>query len=84
MIVKSCCFLGMLLGVVGFVVGDEMQDGQPVEKPGNIELTTEQVVVFKDGVAKTDENGFAHTYEVPDAAVLGSFWAIPEAGKIKS
>ena len=92
MIVKSCCFLGMLLGVVGFVVGDEMQDGQPVEKPGNIELTTEQVVVFKDGyclvvkdgVAKTDENGFTHTYEVPDAAVLGSFWAIPETGKIKS
>ena len=92
MIVKSCCFLGMLLGVVGFVVGDEMQDGQPVERPGNIELTTEQVVVFKDGyclvvkdgVAKTDENGFAHTYEVPGAAVLGSFWAIPENGEIKS
>ena len=92
MIVKSCCFLGMLLGVVGFVVGDEMQDGQPVERPGNIELTTEQVVVFKDGyclvvkdgVAKTDENGFAHTYEVPDAAVLGSFWAVPETGEIKS
>ena len=92
MIVKSFCFLGMVLGVVGFVGGDEPQDSKPVKKPGNIELTTEQVVIFKDGyclvvkdgVAKTDENGFAHTYEVPDAAVLGSFWAIPEAGKIKS
>ena len=92
MIVKSFCFLAVLFGVVGFVVGDELQDSQPVEKPGNIELTIEQVVIFKDGyclvvkdgMAKTDENGFAHTYEVPDAAVLGSFWAIPESGEIKS
>ena len=92
MIVKSFCFLAVLFGVVGFVVGDELQDSQPVEKPGNIELTTEHVVIFKDGyclvvkdgVAKTDENGFAHTYEVPDAAVLGSFWAVPESGEIKS
>ena len=71
-------------------------DDDPVDNKqdaaGQMELTTEQVVVFKDGyclvvkdgVAKTDENGLAHTYEVPDAAVLGSFWAIPEAGEIKS
>ena len=71
-------------------------DDDPVENnqdvAGQMELTTEQVVVFKDGyclvvkdgVAKTDENGLAHTYEVPDAAVLGSFWAIPESGKLKS
>ena len=92
MIVESFCFLAVLFGMVGFVVGDELQDSQPVEKPGNIELTTEHVVIFKDGyclvvkdgVAKTDENGFAHTYEVPDAAVLGSFWAVPESGEIKS
>ena len=62
------------------------------DKAGQLKLTTEQVVVFKDGyclvvkdgVAKTDADGLAHTYEVPDAAVLGSFWAIPEAGEIKS
>ena len=41
-------------------------------------------LVVKDGVGKTDENGFAHTYEVPGAAVLGSFWAIPETGELKS
>ena len=88
----SCCFLGMLLGMAGLFGGDEPVSEKTNQSPGNIELTTEQVVVFKDGyclvvkdgVAKTDENGFAHTYEVPDAAVLGSFWAIPEAGKIKS
>jgi len=92
MLSGSYCFLGMLLGLAGLFWGDEVVDKKVNEKPGNIELTTEQVVVFKDGyclvvkdgVAKTDENGFAHTYEVPNAAVLGSFWAIPEAGEIKS
>ena len=71
MIAESFCFLAVLFGMVGFVVGDELQDSQPVEKPGNIELTTEHVVIFKDGyclvvkdgMAKTDENGFAHTYD---------------------
>ena len=71
---------------------DEKPAEEKPTKPGQMELTTEQVVVFKDGyclivkdgVAKTDENGVAHTYEVPDAAVLGSFWAIPEAGEIKT
>jgi hypothetical protein len=59
---------------------------------GALELETKQVIVFKDGyclvvkegTATTDANGFAHTFEVPDAAVLGSFWAIPENGSIKS
>ena len=82
----------MLSGMSGLVGESEPVVKQPVEESGKIELTTEQVVVFKDGyclvvkdgVAKTDENGFAHTYEVPDAAVLGSFWAIPETGEIKS
>ena len=71
---------------------DEKSADNKSDDPNQIELTTEQVVVFKDGyclvvkngVAKTDADGLAHTYEVPDAAVLGSFWAIPEAGEIKS
>ena len=86
------CFVGMLLGVVGLFGGDGPADEKPRTTAGQIELTTEQVVVFKDGyclvvkdgVAKTDADGFAHTYDVPDAAVLGSFWAIPETGRIKS
>src|SRR5262245_34393631 len=55
-------------------------------------LTTERVVVFKDGyclvikrgVATTDADGVAFTDEVPDAAVLGSFWAVPEEGRLVS
>jgi len=78
--------------MAGLFGGDEPVSEKTNQSPGNIELTTEQVVVFKDGyclvvkdgVAKTDGNGFAHTYEVPGAAVLGSFWAIPEVGEIKS
>ena len=57
-----------------------------------LQLKTERVVVFKDGyclvvkegTAKTDDDGFAYTYKVPDAAVLGSFWAIPQDGEIQS
>jgi len=72
-------------------VDEKPTDPKPAEA-GQMELATKQVVVFKDGyclivkdgVAKTDANGVAHTYEVPDAAVLGSFWAIPETGEIKS
>ena len=71
---------------------DEKPADNKSDDSNQIELTTEQVVVFKDGyclvvkngVAKTDADGLAHTFEVPDAAVLGSFWAIPEAGEIKS
>ena len=71
---------------------DEKPADNKSDDPSQMELTTEQVVVFKDGyclvvkdgVAKTDADGLAHTFEVPDAAVLGSFWAIPEAGEIKS
>ncbi|MBN1648105.1 MAG: hypothetical protein JW874_08740 [Spirochaetales bacterium] len=55
-------------------------------------LTTERIVVFKDGYclfakrlsAMTDEKGRIIIDEVPDEAVLGSFWAIPENGKLVS
>lgn len=54
-----------------------------------LELTTERVVVFKDGyalfvkraVGVADERGRVHTGEVPDAAVLGSFWAAISDGR---
>lgn len=46
-------------------------------------LDTEHVVVFKDGYAlfvksargRADANGLVYTDQVPDAAVLGTFWA---------
>ncbi|WP_146598804.1 DUF4139 domain-containing protein [Novipirellula aureliae] len=57
-----------------------------------LDLKTERVVVFKDGYclvvkqgkATTDADGVAYTDDVPDAAVLGSFWAVPEKGTIQS
>jgi hypothetical protein len=57
-----------------------------------LELKTERVIVFKDGytliikrgVATTDKAGEVFTDEVPDAAVLGSFWAVPEEGRLIS
>ncbi len=63
----------------------------PAEDSNRLTLTNERAIVFKDGyfmmvksaVGKTDEQGRVFTEEVPDAAVLGSFWAIPEDGNIR-
>ena len=57
-----------------------------------LELKTERVIIFKDGyclvikrgTATTDAGGIAFTDEVPDAAVLGSFWAVPDEGRLVS
>ncbi len=57
-----------------------------------LKLKSERVIVFKDGyclvvkrgMATTDANGVVFTDDVPDAAILGSFWAVPEKGTIKS
>ena len=57
-----------------------------------VDLQTERVVVFKDGyglivksaTGTTNEDGFLFTEDVPDSAVLGSFWAIADEGSIKS
>jgi hypothetical protein len=54
--------------------------------PGRLSLKTDRVVVFKDGyalivksaVGTPDGEGRVHTDEVPDAAVLGCFWAFSE------
>src|SRR5438093_12577111 len=64
-----------------------------VEKNASeLELKTERVIVFKDGysliikrgVATTDKAGEVFTDDVPDAAVLGSFWAVPDQGRLIS
>jgi len=57
-----------------------------------LKLKTERVIVFKDGYslivkrgsAVTDDKGEIHTDQVPDAAVLGSFWAVPDQGRLIS
>ncbi len=61
-------------------------------EPNELQLKTEKVIIFKDGYflivkkgkAKVAEDGTFFTTEVPDAAVLGTFWAIPTKGKLKS
>ena len=68
---------------------DQVSDNQ--EQNGSLDLKTEKVIVFKDGYAlvikrgkgRTDAKGELHTTEVPDAAVLGTFWAIPDSGRLK-
>lgn len=59
---------------------------EPDASPARLTLTTERVVVFKDGYSlfvkratgTTDSEGVVYMDEVPDAAVLGSFWTTPE------
>jgi hypothetical protein len=67
--------------------------GLAAEKSASeLDLKTERVIVFKDGyslfikhgTATTDKNGEVFTDDVPDAAVLGSFWAVPEEGRLVS
>ncbi len=60
----------------------------PLPNPpaNSLTLATERVVVYKDGYAliiksasaTTDTEGRAFTTQVPDAAVLGTFWAISD------
>lgn len=62
------------------------------ENPHELKLKTERAIIFKDGyaliikrgVAVTDKSGEVYTDEVPDAAVLGSFWAVPDEGRLIS
>lgn len=61
-------------------------------KPNELDLKTERVIIFKDGyclvikrgTATADKSGEVFTDEVPDAAVLGTFWAVPEEGRLVS
>lgn len=64
----------------------------PLAVPGGLALATERVVIFKDGyglfvksaAGVADPEGRVHTEKVPGAAVLGTFWAIPEGRALKS
>ncbi|MFG0253394.1 MAG: hypothetical protein ACF8NJ_11035 [Phycisphaerales bacterium JB038] len=58
---------------------------------GELALATERVVVFKDGYALVvkratgvvNEEGLVYTEQVPDAAVLGTFWATAAEGRVR-
>ncbi len=62
------------------------------ENAQELQLKTDRAIVFKDGysliikqaIAKSDKNGEVFTDDVPESAVLGSFWAIPAKGRMIS
>ena len=66
-------------------------DANSAESPNDLlKLTTDRVVVFKDGyylavksgTAVTNKEGEIHLLDVPDNAVLGSVWATSTKGKL--
>src|SRR5436190_12770284 len=64
--------------------------GDPAPADGSLALTTERVVVFKDGyalfvkagTATADAEGRVSTTAVPDSAVLGCVWAKGDDRKV--
>ena len=89
----SICLLILCLAIWASV-GCSMnfvEGARAAESGGSkLDLKTERVIIFKDGhalilkrgVAVTDDSGEIYTNEVPDAAVLGSFWATPKEGRM--
>jgi hypothetical protein len=87
--------LGLLTAAsLSLACADARSASTRASKPGRpeLEVKTERVIIFKDGyglvvkrgVATTDERGEVYTDDVPDAAVLGSFWATPKQGRLLS
>lgn len=74
-----------LLGCFSWAVAAE-------KNPAELEMKMQRVIVFKDGysliikraIAMSDKDGEVYTDDVPDAAVLGSFWAVPDEGRLVS
>lgn len=85
-------FFLALLALPAFLIPSSNQLFAAEGKVGELEMKTERVIVFKDGYClfikkatfTTDKNGEAFTDDVPDSAVLGSFWAVPEEGRLVS
>jgi hypothetical protein len=81
--------IAVVVAAAGGAAADEPKPTRPVV-PGALTLATERVVVFKDGFAlfvkraqgTADADGRVFTEKVPDAAVLGTFWASAAEGKI--
>ena len=75
-----------LLVILGGIAGDVEAKDDEAREPSELELTTTRAVVFKDGYAlfvrrgraKADAQARVFTTEVPDAAVLGCFWALSQ------
>ncbi len=92
-VVHSLAFAVTISGTSAFgIPKGKASDATTDAETARLDLKSDRVVVFKDGyclvvkqaTATTDTNGNVFTDEVPDAAVLGSFWVVPEKGTIKS
>ena len=76
--------------VIGFAVLSSGSVDVHADESAELQLQTQRVVVFKDGyalvvkrgIATADADGNVFTDDVPDAAVLGSFWAVPTQGRL--
>ena len=76
-----------LLALLAFALAPRLAAADPEpasDDPSRIELTVKRVVVFKDGYAlfvregkgMVGADGRLRTNDVPDSAVLGTFWAL--------
>lgn len=83
---KFACVLLMVIVVACHAVADAAHANE------ELKLSTQKVVVFKDGYclflkqgqATTNKDQECFTDDVPDSAVLGSFWALPKEGQLIS
>src|SRR3954470_19807356 len=77
----------VVLAVCGVACADEKAVHTAASQ---LQLTTERVIIFKDGYglivkngkATADAQGKVFTPQVPESAILGSFWAISDAQKL--
>ena len=83
----------IVLASIGFASLSQMQGVKAADaSESQLNLNTERVIVFKDGYslvikhgsAVTNADGEVYTNDVPDSAVLGSFWATPKEGRMTS
>ncbi|MBW3597376.1 MAG: DUF4139 domain-containing protein [Planctomycetes bacterium] len=79
-----------VIAILLAVAAEPWASARAQESPGQLQIKTRRIVAFKDGyclvvkdaAGTSDERGEVFTSEVPDAAVLGSFWATPTEGRL--
>lgn len=90
MSLRPCLLLLLALATVALLPARARADEGAAADAAELTLTTSRVVIFKDGyalyvrtgTATADAEGHVHTYDVPDAAVLGSFWAFAKDDRL--
>ena len=91
MLIPARRTLSVLLIIAAGLIAHRAHQGLAAESPNDrLALSTQRVVVFKDGyylsvkhgTAVTNKEGELSLDDVPDAAVLGSMWATSAKGKL--